>query len=64
MPKNDNPQNAKAFNTAQEIKKSEAAQERFNNLAQQAVDAGKKNLDQLKTQNSFERELLGTGQAQ
>ena len=59
-----NPQTAKQFEFNRELKKSEAAQERFNNLAQQAVDAGKKNLDQLKTQNSFERELLGTGQAQ
>jgi len=59
-----NPQTSKQFEFNRELKKSEAAQERFNNLAQQAVDAGKKNLDQLKTQNSFERELLGTGQAQ
>jgi len=59
-----NPQTSKQFEFNRELKKSEAAQERFNNLAQQAVDAGKKNLDQLKTQNSFERELLGTGEAQ
>ena len=59
-----NPQTAKQFEFNRELKKSEAAQERFNNLAEQAVAAGKKNLDQIQKQNSFERELLGTGQAQ
>ena len=59
-----NPQTAKQFEFNRALKKSEAAQERFNNLAQQAVEAGKKNLDQIQKQNSFERELLGTGQAQ
>ena len=59
-----NPQTAKQFEFNKALKKSEAAQERFNNLAEQAVAAGKKNLDQIQKQNSFERELLGTGQAQ
>ena len=53
-------EDVRAFNTAEEIRKAEEAQQRFNNLAQQAVDTAKENLENIKKQNSFEKELLGT----
>ena len=53
-------EDVRAFNTAEEIRKAEEAQQRFNNLAQQAVDIAKENLENIKKQNSFEKELLGT----
>ena len=53
-------EDVRAFNTAKEIRKAEEAQQRFNNLAQQAVDTAKENLENIKKQNSFEKELLGT----
>ena len=53
-------EDVRAFNTAEEIRKAEEAQQRFNNLAQQAVDIAKENQDIIRKQNSFEKELLGT----
>ena len=53
-------EDVRAFNTAKEIRKAEEAQQRFNNLAQQAVDIAKENQDIIRKQNSFEKELLGT----
>ena len=38
-------EDVRAFNTAKEIRKAEEAQQRFNNLAQQAVDIAKENQD-------------------
>ena len=62
--KDTDPQNAKEFNTAREIKKATDAQELFNNLAEKAVELGKANLENIKKQNSFESNLLGTYQEQ
>ena len=53
-------EDVRAFNTAEEIRKAEEAQQRINNLAQQAVDIAKENQDIIRKQNSFEKELLGT----
>ena len=50
-------EDVRAFNTAKEIRKAEEAQQRFNNLAQQAVDIAKENQDIIRKQNSFEKEL-------
>ena len=58
------PQTAKEFNTAQAIKKAKEEKEKFNNLAEKAVELGKEHLETIKKQNSFEKELLGTAKEQ
>ena len=58
------PQTAKEFNTAQAIAKAKEEKEKFNNLAEKAVELGKEHLETIKKQNSFEKELLGTAKEQ
>ena len=41
------PQTAKEFNTAQAIKKAKEEKEKFNNLAEKAVELGKEHLETI-----------------